>query len=430
MTPAGAALYLDFDNVFSGLLELDPKVARQFAEDPGWWVARLKHSLLADRARRWLVLRCYMNPAGSLPDPLQGGSRLFFSRFRPFFTRAGFDVIDCPRITATKNGADIRMVIDVLDSLGGTTRYDEYVIASGDSDMTPLLIRLRAADRRTTVLSAAEAAEGYGVVADLFVDGEDILELLQVEPRPADGRAEPPAGEAEAPDVPAEFRELVTRRYDSSSGPVPLAALGQELRAALGPGIDATNWFGHRSCRRAISSLGLPNAHLDGQFLWDPSRHPAPVPAADGPSPAAPAGSGPSVPQQAPGLPAAVARLTTLLKLPRLPRDAWPAIYHTLAEYARTHEFGLTEATRWSRDALSERGTPVSRTAVGFVIRAAMFGGCPLTSDPAPDADALARATVGNVLSRAATAAYELTDTEVVEVRSWLGDPAAAASGT
>jgi len=428
MNPAGAALYLDFDNVFSGLLQLDPRVALQFAEDPGRWVARLKDSLLADRPRRWLVLRCYMNPAGSLPDPHPGGGRLYFSRFRPFLTRAGFEVIDCPRITATKNGADIRMVIDVLDSLDGRTRYEEYVIASGDSDMTPLLIRLRAADRRTTVISAAEAAEGYGVVADLFVDGEDILDLLQDSPQPTPGEAEIETLEiVTAPGLPPSFRELVTRRYEVSSGPLHLATLGQELRTLHGDTIDRTSWFGHRSCGKALASLGLPNARIEGTYLWDASRHAAP--AADAASGTVDsAHSTPTPPENptqpaAPVLPAAVGRLTTLLKLPRLPRDAWPAIYATLAEYACTHEFGLTEATRWSRDALAERGAPVSRTAIGFVVRAAMFGGCPLNSDPPPDAGRLAEATVRNVLSRAATAAYELTESEIGEVRSWLGHP-------
>lgn len=36
-----AALYLDFDNVFGGLLKLDPDVAIQFAENPGSWLTRL-----------------------------------------------------------------------------------------------------------------------------------------------------------------------------------------------------------------------------------------------------------------------------------------------------------------------------------------------------------------------------------------------------
>ena len=124
-----AALYLDFDNVFTGLRQLDPGAAIRFAEEPGAWLERLASSATVARPRRWLILRCYMNPAGFVSDG--PGQRIYFSRFRPFFTGAGFDVIDCPRLTHTKNAADIRLVLDAVDALRAEVTYEEYVIASG-----------------------------------------------------------------------------------------------------------------------------------------------------------------------------------------------------------------------------------------------------------------------------------------------------------
>ncbi|MFD0580349.1 hypothetical protein [Dactylosporangium darangshiense] len=59
-----AAFFLDFDNVFSGLFKLDPEVAVLFATEPGDWLRRLATTLTADAPRRWLILRCYLNPAG------------------------------------------------------------------------------------------------------------------------------------------------------------------------------------------------------------------------------------------------------------------------------------------------------------------------------------------------------------------------------
>src|SRR4051794_10873057 len=179
-----AALYLDFDNVFTGLIRQDPDVALQFAEDPGGWVSRLAGALPVQGPRRWLVLRCYMNPAGWVPHPEASSStpRLYFSKFRPMFTNAGFEVIDCPRLTHTKNAADIRMVVDAIDALHEPTTYDEFVIASGDSDMTPLLVRLRRADRRTTVVSPLDAAEAFTSVADRLIGSEQLFELIQGEP--------------------------------------------------------------------------------------------------------------------------------------------------------------------------------------------------------------------------------------------------------
>lgn len=432
MVKVRAALYLDFDNVFGGLLKLDPEAAIQFAENPGSWLTRLSTSLTVDGPRRWLVLRCYMNPAGWVPhpDPTAGVARLYFSHFRPFFTGAGFEVIDCPRLTHTKNAADIRLVVDAVDGLGGATVYDEFVIASGDSDMTPLLVRLRAADRRTTIVSPSDAADAFTAVADRLVNGQQVLELVQGEHVDDEAQTADVAELLRIPErdvqEPADeriyrhetferFRTIVTERYTASSGPLNLASLAHDLRRELGRSIDDSSWFGLGGFVRSLESLELPHVRFSQHFLWDDSRHEAPdltVAAAHGVT-----------------LPEPVARLAALLNLPRLPTAAWSSIYHVLSDYASSHHFSLTEATRWSRDRLVEEGLDVSRGAVGFVTRGASFGGCPLYRQPPPSADDVGAAFVDNVLSRANAAAIALTAEEAKVVRSWLGAPQAQPGG-
>lgn len=41
MSSLRSALFLDFDSVFTGLLELDAKAALRFPEEPGMWLDRL-----------------------------------------------------------------------------------------------------------------------------------------------------------------------------------------------------------------------------------------------------------------------------------------------------------------------------------------------------------------------------------------------------
>src|SRR4051794_40379730 len=189
MEPMRSVLYLDFDNVFGALAKLDPRIALSFAEQPREWLRRLAAGQEAS-LRRWLVLRCYMNPAGWIPHPQNSGARLYFSRFRPPFTHAGFEVVDCPRLSQTKNGADIRLVIDAVEALRADVRYEEFVIASGDSDMTPLIVRLRASDRRVTLLSPSDSAVVLGAVADRLIGGEELLELLDFRPEELDSTLE------------------------------------------------------------------------------------------------------------------------------------------------------------------------------------------------------------------------------------------------
>lgn len=408
MTPVRAALYLDFDNVFSGLLKLDPDLAQRFAEDPAEWLRRLSEELTIDGQRRWLVLRCYLNPEGSAPNPTRPGERLHFSRFRRHFTRAGFEIVDCPRLGATKNAADIRLVMDALDALRSPAAYDEFVIASGDSDLTPLLVRLRAEGRRTTVLTASEAAEAFTAVADVFVSGDQLLSLVAGEqPEDEDDEAPPLAEPASsAGDGAAVAAATVRSRYAAATEPINLASLAQKVRQQVlaGPGGDLTTWFGRATFRQFVESLGLPHAAIAQNHLWNQWRHVPPEDEAVG----------------AP-VPAAVVRLTSLLKFPTLERSRWPAIYRALEEYALTQPFSLSESTKWVRDQLAQGELGVGRTVVGVVVKGTAYGGCPLYRDPPPTAQEIGEAFVSNALARAESAGVAFDAADVAQIREWFG---------
>ena len=116
-----SALFIDFDNFFGGLLGTDPAAALRAVENPGPWLRALATGLdAAHPTRRWLLLRCYLNPGGSVQDPRDPSKRIYFSTFRPFFTQAGIEVVDCPSLTrGAKNGADIRIVVDAIENREG-----------------------------------------------------------------------------------------------------------------------------------------------------------------------------------------------------------------------------------------------------------------------------------------------------------------------
>jgi uncharacterized LabA/DUF88 family protein len=424
MGPSRSVLYLDFDNVFSGLLKLDPKLALRFVEEPQIWLDGLAAGSQDESSRRWLVLRCYMNPAGWVPHPNIEGTRLYFSRFRPFFTDAGFEVVDCPRLSHTKNGADIRLVIDAVEALRADVHYEEFVIASGDSDMTPLIVRLRASDRRITLLSPSDSAVVLAAVADRLIGGEELLEMLEYpsaeladardvgadEHLELDGEAPQDVGtdgsltEAEGR---ARFAELVTIRYAEASEPMNLASLAHELRRELGAVAADSQWFGYGGFARALQALNLAGVRMSQHFIWDSTRHTAVAPDEEL--------------QQRPTLPEPVDRVTQALKLPSLPDQSWHHVHDSLAAFVASYEFNLTEATRWSRDRLAEKGVRVSRQAVGVVVRGAAYGGCPLYRQPSPRAEEIAEAFVGNVLSRAEAADVDLSSEDIEVVRRWFG---------
>ncbi|WP_207210668.1 hypothetical protein [Nocardioides zhouii] len=183
--------------------------------------------------------------------------------------------------------------------------------------------------------------------------------------------------------------------------------LAHQMRDDLAPLVSTTGWFGYGSFTRALQAQSLPDVRMSHHHVWDASRHEAP----DDEEPRS----------NVPGAPDAVARITTELRLPGLASAAWHEIYTTLAAFIAAYEFNLTEATRWSRDQLVQRGVEVNRRAVTVVAQGAAYGGSPLYQKPAPTAAELGEAFVANLLNRASAADIELTPDEVTAVRSWFG---------
>jgi hypothetical protein len=161
------ALFVDFDNIYLGLQREDPTAAEQFATDPTRWLLWLQDNLPSEEEgtrRKILFRRCYLNPSQ-------------FGRFRPYFTRSAFEVVDCPPLTSGgKTSADIHMVMDILDTLGHATRFDEFILLSGDADFTPVLLRLSKHDRRSAILAIGPASVAYKAACDLLIDQDTFLE--------------------------------------------------------------------------------------------------------------------------------------------------------------------------------------------------------------------------------------------------------------
>src|SRR4029078_1999898 len=173
-----------------------------------------------------------------------------FGRFRPDFSRAAFEVVDCPALTSGgKTSSDIHMVIDILDALHHDTHFDEFVILSGDADFTPVLLRLSKHDRRSAVLAVGPASAAYKAACDQLIDEDTFLE----EAIGADGSGRPGAAAYPAP-APSPMGGLIAEIADKV---YERASASGELVATDLPGIyrefpeftSSTNWLGYNSLR-------------------------------------------------------------------------------------------------------------------------------------------------------------------------------------
>ncbi len=403
-----SALFLDFDNVFGGLLNLDREWAFTFAEKPGEWLNRFMDFSQQDGRRDLLIRRAYLNPAGSVFDRERGNvnDRIYLSRFRPNLTRAGFEVVDCPALThAHKNAADIRIVLDVMEAVNAGTRYDEFIIASSDADFTPLLQRLRAHDRRTTIISTGPTVPAYRAIADTYVGAERLLQPAQT-----------PVNGAALDDAPKDrLLEATMRLLKTSPRPLPLAGLGVHLREKFEDEIQQSDWFGHGSLDALIGSMEESHGiRKDQGHVWDPARH------TDAPG-------GPPADKGKPPLPPTINQICAVTDLPQLPADAWKACFDTLANYARYNDFDLREATEWTRDQLVKAGFSVSGGDINAIVIKAYHGGVGLDATPPPSPEKIREAVVRHTVDLAQAATLSLTAGDEATLRGWLGG---AADGT
>ena len=277
-----AAFFLDFDNIFGGLMQLERQAAIELANNPGRLIDALtKRSSPPDTWRDFLVRRAYLNPAGSIYDTDLGNDsgRVYFQRFRPNLVRAGFEVVDCPALTIRhKNAADIRITLDILESLDADTEYEDFIVASSDSDFTPLLQRLRASDRRTTIISAGETATAYRSVASVYIGATDLIQMLVDDETEHSEEPDPTAlaarVSAEAVDSGStEVRREATKAVEERDGSMLLADLGLRLREKFEDEINRTGWFGTGTLGEYMRLIGF---QTEGHYVWDPERQSRP----------------------------------------------------------------------------------------------------------------------------------------------------------
>ncbi len=448
-----SALFVDFDNVFSQLRQLQPDAAERFARHPSEWIGWLTSSLALPEPheegerRRLLVRRCYLNPN-------------WYQNYRHAFLRAGFEIVDCPPVTSQgKTSTDIHMVLDIVDLLQHETRCDEFIVFSADADFTPVLRKLRRYDRRTTVLAIGFPSAAYQASADLLIDERLFLrEALGLgpatadvapahsgqsaetrEPRIAEGKpavagpkstssaAAPPKAEPTAKVIPRlatpeELSEIAGRLWalvDESPLPVNAAQLASRLRQEHPEILE--NWNGLGTFKAFFRSLRLSRLLWlsgSGGRVLDPSRHES-----EG-----------ALPEQEPESPWAgaeelfhvVREVCVLTGAPMLAPKDLRTVIRALIQILKKQEFKLTTTVQSvCRQCVESEGLRVRPRDVNFLVRGMQMNGH-VFGQGTDDEATLTTRLLNQVLFLCAREQKVPDLTEVGHLRTWIGNAATA----
>ena len=134
-----------------------------------------------------------------------------WARFKDYKTplhEAAVELIEIPQRRMTgKNSADIRMVVDVMDLSFNKPHLGTFVVASGDSDFSPLVSKLRENNKYVIGLGVRGSTSALLVSScDEFIYYED---LVREQERKTDTRQRLPGRLAKVPEKKVEAFELL-----------------------------------------------------------------------------------------------------------------------------------------------------------------------------------------------------------------------------
>jgi len=488
-----SALFVDYDNVYLSLKRRSEKAAARFAQAPTYWLQAIVSGRLIRRhddtpvPRRVIVNRVYGNPVPRRTSREAANDPNSFIFVRHHFIRSGFEVIDCPPLTAQlKNGSDIRMAIDVRDMIEHRTRFDEFILLSGDADFTPVLHRLREYDRQIVIYANDHTAQPYTALCNGRIEENDLVEFLLSDALPgpdfedrgsltsgtkqaeaaravghavhqalghdqAGGSAETGGTQAQASSdeptiralmddfrqIGAEILDLVVKAVREAEKPVPIAYLANRAMKELGHAKTVgTNWAGCGGFRNFLSH-SLPD-HLrltdaPPHCVYDPSRHHVEGAAEHEqrqsglqrtPEASAPATSEDN---RLADLQNSITRIYEASKAPPLPPSEYQLLFSLIATELKERGFQSGRTIDGVLARAEENGVRFAYQDVSFVVGALDDLDPRLENTRTPGA--IARAYRDIILARCRDARLELTDDEHQLIQVWFGAAQLGSSG-
>jgi hypothetical protein len=512
-----SALFVDFDNIFINLQQLDNRFAIEFGTSPDTWLSWLEQEMPCTNldnepaARRILIRRAYLNPNA-------------FSSYRPYFIRSAFEVVDCPPLTSRgKTSTDIHMVMDILDALNHSTRIDEFIVLSGDADFTPVLLRLRQHDRRSAVLAPGYASPAYKAACDYLIQPDNFIRLalgvaatedeplarpllrdVSVAPAPAillermaarlrevaavpggiqaselpgvykefpefresnhwlgffslrkltealvnqradlevveedpwrvavaapappvvvevPAAASVPAAEPATANVKAEVARFVRGIVDASKAAVPMASLAQAVNREFGNQLAHTGWLGAGTFKEMLGELdlgGLATSFVNPGYVYNPAVHEPPESAPRlGGEPGEPADP---FPVHYPDLAPLAQKVHRLTDTPYLLPEHYALLLRELAREINENGYQMTRTSKTVRDRCVERGAPIARSHINFVLIGLSYAGHRFDGRE-QKAEHLAEVLLANTLNLCHAAQMNLTEDEIAQIRHWI----------
>jgi hypothetical protein len=224
-----------------------------------------------------------------------------------------------------------------------------------------------------------------------------------------------------------EIAKCIKNIVAESQTPVPMATLAGAIKQRFAEYLGH-NWLGAESFKNLLESLDLGDLKISALrppgFVYDAKRHKVPGPSESyDPKQFA----HPLVPEridefstQYPDLAPLVQKIHQLTDAPYLPPKHYALLLNELAREINESGYQMTRTSKTVRDRCVEKGAPVARSHVNFVLIGISYTGYRLGQDTPETPAKLGEALVKNIINLCRTAQLSLDANEESQVHTWI----------
>ncbi len=198
LNTCNVGIYLDFENLVISSKYVYPSRERPLSLGPVVDFAASKGDICVRKAyANWQISQ--------------------LKQYQKSLTAHGFETIHLPNTSSQgKNGADVKLVVDVMECLEQLKHIDTFVIGSGDTDFIPLLQKIRQRGKKVVVIGFDHSVGP--LVKNNCTEFKSLVELLGQPEHDSLEETENVSDSSDSEDAPADThgRKIMIRYIKSS----------------------------------------------------------------------------------------------------------------------------------------------------------------------------------------------------------------------
>lgn len=216
--------------------------------------------------------------------------------------------------------------------------------------------------------------------------------------------------------------EFIRNLVADSPTPIVLSALAHGVQKKFTDPSLTNNYLGAMTFKNLLQQLDLGFLKVSNGapgYIYDPNRHHLPV-NGQVEAPVVPPEPSDKFLAEYPEIAKLAKKIHKLTDMPYLTPQHYGLMFREIAREVNERGYQMTQTSRTVRDRCIERGAPIARSHVNFVLTGLNYVGHDLSSEDSQIPEVLGRMMLENTVNLCRAAQFELSDSEKKMVETWL----------